>query len=274
MSKLVQRIALLTLGWEDLPKSVSVFGSPSSERLVEPTPAVLAQLGDGTWALLDTGFNTALVRDPALYERFYPNPDYSPSLPSADDEPLLTAFESAGLTIDEISMVALSHLHHDHAGGLKLFAGRVPIHLQRRELERGLDVSIPAEHEARARIDYDDPRIDWHLADGLVELAPGLTAIPTYGHTVGHQSFMVELDPSVGGGGYIFAFDAADLTENIEEELPLGGFIGSDPSITIPPIRKLKALAMERGFILVPGHDPNVWPALTASLADRFKEVR
>ena len=76
------------------------------------------------------------------------------------------------------------------------------------------------------RIDFDDPSIDWRLADGEAEIAPGITAVPTYGHTPGHQSFVVELDESVGGDGFVFAFDAADLTENIEHELAIGGFIG------------------------------------------------
>ncbi len=79
--------------------------------------------------------------------------------------------------------------------------------------------------------------IDWRLADGEAEIAPGITAVPTYGHTPGHQSFVVELDESVGGDGFVFAFDAADLTENIEHELAIGGFIGVEPEETIEPIR-------------------------------------
>ena len=67
----VRRIILLTLGWEELPKSVSVYGAPEDQRLREPVPGVLLQT-DGGWVLLDTGFNTALVRDPALYRRFFP----------------------------------------------------------------------------------------------------------------------------------------------------------------------------------------------------------
>ena len=108
------------------------------------------------------------------------------------------------------------------------------------------------------------------LADGEVEIAPGVTAIPTYGHTPGHQSFMVELDDSVGGGGFVFAFDAADLTENIEHELPVGGAVEIDPRETVGPIRHLKKLAAERGFELIPGHDPDVWPALTERFARQF----
>lgn len=59
----VRRIVLLTLGWEDLPKSVSVHGAPEDIRMREPVPGVLLQT-DGGWVLLDTGFNTALIRDP------------------------------------------------------------------------------------------------------------------------------------------------------------------------------------------------------------------
>jgi glyoxylase-like metal-dependent hydrolase (beta-lactamase superfamily II) len=126
------------------------------------------------------------------------------------------------------------------------------------------------EQHAFARVDYDDPRIDWQLHDGETQIAPGITVIPTYGHTPGHQSFVVELDESVGGGGFVFAFDAADLTENIEHELPIGGVVDVDPAETVEPIRRLKKLAAEKGFTLVPGHDPHVWPELTRSLAERF----
>lgn len=271
MGNHVRRIVLLTLGWEDLPKAVSVYGTPPSERMREPVPGVLLQT-DGGWLLIDTGFNTALIRDPALYQRYYPNVEYVPIL-RGDGEPVAEALDDVGIDIDDVHAVAVSHLHHDHAGGLKLFAGRAPVHAQRRELDYGMSNHPEPEKHAMARVDYDDPRIDWRLADGEVEIAPGVTAVPTYGHTPGHQSFVVELDESVGGGGFVFAFDAADLTENIEHELPIGGFVDVDPAETVQPIRRLKRLAADRGFTLVPGHDPVVWPKLTVEFADRFRQA-
>jgi N-acyl homoserine lactone hydrolase len=108
--------------------------------------------------------------------------------------------------------------------------------------------------------------IDWCFADGDTEIAPGVRAIKTAGHTPGHQSFMVRYDQSVGGGGFIFAFDAADLAENIQRELPIGGFVGCDPSDTLENIRRLKALAVAEHLRLVPGHDPKVWPRLAKDL--------
>lgn len=272
----VRRIILLTLGWEELPKSVSVHGAPAEERMREPVPGVLLQT-DGGWVLLDTGFNTALVRDPYLYRRFFPTIEYRPVLPGPG-EPIEQRLAEVGVDIDQIHTVAVSHLHHDHAGGLKLFAGKVPVHAQRRELEYGLSNHPEPEHNAIVRVDFDDPRIDWRLADGEAEIAPGVTAVPTYGHTPGHQSFVVQLDKSVSRGdapadGYVFAFDAADLTENIEHELAIGGFIDVEPEETVEPIRRLKKLAADKGFPLIPGHDPHVWPELTQHFHERFGAV-
>ncbi|MFE9445762.1 N-acyl homoserine lactonase family protein [Streptomyces sp. NPDC006602] len=267
----VREIVLLTLGWEDLPKSVSVLGAPSTERLREPVPGVLLHC-DGGWLLLDTGFNAALVNDPVLRRRFHGGP-VKAILPGPG-EPLEEALAEAGIDMDQIHAVGLSHLHNDHAGGLKHFAGRVPVHVQQTELDYGLSGHPEPERNAIYRIDFDDPRIDWRTATGDVEIAPGVTAVLTAGHTPGHQSFVVTLDESVGGGGFVFAFDAADLTENIEHELPVGGSIGVDPAETVEPIRRLKRLAADRGYRLVPGHDPVVWPALTSELADRFTGLR
>jgi glyoxylase-like metal-dependent hydrolase (beta-lactamase superfamily II) len=78
---------------------------------------------------------------------------------------------------------------------------------------------------------------------------------------------VVRIDPSAGGGGFVFAFDAADLTENIEREVAVGGRIGASPEQSVAQIRKLKRIAAELGYRLVPGHDPDAWPALTAELA-------
>jgi glyoxylase-like metal-dependent hydrolase (beta-lactamase superfamily II) len=263
MRRGVRRIVPLTLGWEELPKSVSVHGAPPGERLREPVPGILLEC-DGGWLLLDTGFNTALIRDPALRRRFHGDPASRPILPGPGEPLEEEALAQAGIELTDIHVVAVSHLHLDHAGGLKHFAGRVPVHVQRAELAYGLSGHPEPERHGIYRIDFDDPRIDWRQADGDVEIAPGVTAVLTAGHTPGHQSFVVDL---AEGGGFVFAFDAADLTENIEQELPIGGVIGVDPAETVEPIRRLKRIAAERGYRLVPGHDPVEWPRLTAQLA-------
>lgn len=264
----VRKIVLLTLAWENLPKSVSVHGASSVERIREPIPGILLQT-DGGWLLLDTGFNTALLRDPHLRRRFYPNVEHLPVIVE-QGEPIEDSLDKVGINFDDIHAVGLSHLHLDHAGGLKLFAGRVPVHVQREELSWGLAGHPKPEEHHIFRVDFDDPNIEWRLADGDTDIATGVRAVATPGHTVGHQSFVVDLDDSVGGGGFVFAFDAADLTENIEDELAVGSFIDVEPEETIEQIRRLKSLAAALGYRLIPGHDPVVWPRLTAEFEHRF----
>jgi N-acyl homoserine lactone hydrolase len=269
----VRRVLPLTFGWEDLPETVSIHGGDPTRRLREPVPGVLLEL-DGGWMLLDTGFNAPLVRDPLLYRRFHGrNRDIHAELLPDDRDSLEAAFELVGVDPGDVVVVALSHLHNDHAGGLRWFAGQTPVHLQRRELDYGLTGGRPGdgpEQHGMFRIDFDDPAIDWRLADGEAELAPGVLAVPTYGHTPGHQSFVVTLEEHAAGEygvpGFVFAFDAADLQRNINEELAVGGFIDCPPEQTVDAIRRLKAIARQRGYRLVPGHDPEVWPAFTREL--------
>ncbi len=265
----VREVVLLTLGWEVLPKSVSVEGAPDDVVLVEPVPGVLLHC-DGGWLLVDTGFNTALLRDAALARRFHPEHAVVRSVLPGPGEPLDEALDAVGIDLRDVAAVAVSHLHVDHAGALKLFAGRAPVHAQRAELSYGMDRSADAERHAVYRVDFDDPSHDWRLADGDAEIAPGVTAVSTPGHTPGHQSFVVDLDPSVGGGGLVLACDAADLVENIDDEVSVGGRIDAGPEVSVAAIRRLKAIGAERGYRVVPGHDPHLWPALTREYAQRF----
>jgi N-acyl homoserine lactone hydrolase len=259
----VRRVIPLIVGWERLPKSFSVHGDRSGAELIEPVPVVLLDTDDG-WTLLDTGVNVAIVNDRPLYERLHGrNHDIVPILPDVDGEPLEHALAAHGVALADIRRIYLSHLHNDHAGGLRLFERSVPVWVQRRELEYGLSDHPFPERHGMFRIDFDDPEIDWRLVDGDTELAPGIRAVLTPGHTPGHQSFVIDLPD---GSGYVFAFDAGDLTENFERELAVGGFVHCEAEDTIAPIRRLGTIAAKSGYRLIPGHDPVVWPALLEEL--------
>jgi glyoxylase-like metal-dependent hydrolase (beta-lactamase superfamily II) len=261
---LVRRILPLTFGWEELPITISIHrshGVDDTVRLREPVPGVLCEV-DGGWVLLDAGFNAPIVRDPFFYRRFHSH-GVEAILPPTEADPMEWAFERVGIDPGDVVAVGLSHLHNDHAGGVRWFADRAPLHCQARELAYGLGEHPAAEQHAIFRIDFDDPTIDWRLAEGDTEIAPGITAVATYGHTPGHQSFVVDLD---GGGGFVFAFDAADLQRNIDEELSVGSLVDSTPEESIEAIRRLKSIAAERGYRLMPGHDPDVWPAFEAEM--------
>jgi len=256
----VRRVVPLTFGWEHISKRYSVRGG-ADVRLREPVPGVLVEV-DGGWLLLDTGFNTPVLLDDLLRRRLAYEGIEDELVGDAGDT-MERAFELVGVDPRDVVLVALSHLHYDHAGGIRFFAGKVPMFCQAREHAYGLAEGQGLAKSAFHRVDYDDSAIDWRLADGDVELAPGITAIATYGHTPGHQSFVVDL---VDGGGFVFAFDAADLQENLDGELAPGYFVDDDEAMAVESIRRLKAIAAEKGYRVIPGHDPDVWPAFTAEL--------
>jgi glyoxylase-like metal-dependent hydrolase (beta-lactamase superfamily II) len=222
--------------------------------------AVLIGLDDG-WTLLDTGMNTAIVRDGPLRERFF-GPDHAvePVLPDGDGEPLLDALAAHGVAPGDVRRIVLSHLHYDHAGGLRLFPG-VPVFIQYAELEWGLSGHPGPERAGAFRLDYDDPAIDWRLLDGDATIAPGLEVLSTPGHTPGHQSVLA--------GGVLFGCDVADLQENIDREIGPGGFVGDDPEPARRSMLRAKAVAVERGVPLVPWHCPVTWPAFCRAAVDR-----
>jgi glyoxylase-like metal-dependent hydrolase (beta-lactamase superfamily II) len=250
----------LTFGWEHIPESISLQGGDPGRRLREPVPGVLLEV-DGGWMLLDTGFNTPILLDDLLRRRMV-HMGIEDELVGDEGDSIERAFELVGVDPADVVAVAVSHLHYDHAGGIRWFAEHAPIHCQQRELDHALAQRAP-EPQALCRIDFDDHRIDWRLADGDVELAPGVTAVATYGHTVGHQSFVVDL---AGGGGFVVAFDAADLQHNLDHEVAPGSVATGDVDEAVESIRRLKRIAAERGYRVIPGHDPDVWPAFTAEM--------
>ena len=111
--------------------------------------------------------------------------------------PIVPAMRAAGFDPASVDVVAMSHLHFDHAGGLLLADGtrafpRATIVAQRAEWAIALD-SNP-----RLVASYDQPELSlvraWGAegeADGERELLPGVSVVPTGGHSFGHQAVVV-----------------------------------------------------------------------------------
>jgi N-acyl homoserine lactone hydrolase len=81
---------------------------------------------------------------------------------------------------------------------------------------------------------------------------PGVRAIETPGHTAGHMSMLVELPE---GPPILLCGDAADLGENLADEIALGRCWRDDEAMAVASIRRLKQRAAEAGAELWPNHD-------------------
>jgi N-acyl homoserine lactone hydrolase len=276
------RLLTLQLGAERVPKALSVRGG-GARLLWVPVIALLVETSVG-WVLLESGLGRAALDDPATdagyadaARAYGANPDLPGSagahLPPAappdarftwglDGDPLTAALGRHGVGVQDLALAALSHLHLDHTGGLPaLAAAGVPVAVQRAELEfvrSGRAVAAGGYRPA----DWEGHRVEWRELDGDAELAPGLQALATPGHTPGHMSYRVDLPAT---GTWIFAIDAADLGENLLDLVPPGSVAGGTPEDERAAVASLERLAAETRRLdarLVPGHDGLMWNAI------------
>jgi glyoxylase-like metal-dependent hydrolase (beta-lactamase superfamily II) len=110
---------------------------------------------------------------------------------------ILPALEAAGFAPETVDVVAVSHLHFDHAGGVLRADGSLAF-------PRASFVAQLAEWEIalgdnpRLVASYDQPELrlvrDLGLpgtVTGDVEILPGVSVVPTGGHSAGHQGVIV-----------------------------------------------------------------------------------
>jgi N-acyl homoserine lactone hydrolase len=98
----------------------------------------------------------------------------------------------------DVKIVINSHLHFDHCGQNAVFQ-HAPFYVQRPELERA------RREEKRTSEWFDFAGAQFELVDGDAQVADGIRVLATPGHTVGHQSVLVE----TADGGAVMIGDAA-----------------------------------------------------------------
>lgn len=247
------RLHPLILGYEPIRESISIPGGDPAVFLLEPVTAVAVVHVDG-WLLLDSGFNVDVVRDPRTRAEYLNWDSYTALLPPGD--PLGDRVGELGLRWEDLRGCAISHVHADHTGGLRLLGPQVPVLLQRDEYAFARTIPDLAEKHVVIPGDYLREDLDIVLLDGDTVLAPGVSAIDTRGHTPGHQSFVVELPHRT----VVLACDAADLRRNVEDGLPSGTVMrAQDEPHALAAIRRLQQLDSRPGTEVWPGHDPNWW---------------
>ena len=125
---------------------------------------------------------------------------------------IVPALANAGFVADSVDVVAMSHLHFDHAGGLLRVDGsrafpRARIVAQRAEW----DVALGDNPRLTASYVVPELRLvrDWGAegwVDGERELIPGVSVVPTGGHSAGHQAVIVRGRGGPGKHSGVVAF--------------------------------------------------------------------
>ncbi len=203
---------------------------------------------DGRLLLVDTGETAAIGNLP--FARFEVKPE--DELPSA-----LTA---AGLSLDEVDTVVLTHLHSDHMDGAVHVRGPVLVHdreiafsrtLTSRVFQRVLRQPVPS------GVDFQPLTLDGGPF-GAFSHSRALTAderivaVSTPGHTPGHMSIVCVDDD----GRHVLL--AGDTTDSLEQLLDRrSDAVSPKPKVTVATIDAILAHGREHPTVYLPAHDPD-----------------
>lgn len=208
--------------------------------------------------VVDTG-EVAASSDPRHYPALNPYLRRATRFDIARDEEIDAQLRRAGLAVDQVRWVVLTHLHTDHAGGLGYFRD-AEIVMSREEWDsaRGL------RGRGRGYLPQFFPR--W-LRPRTVELqghpvgpfpasyplteAGDVLLVPTRGHTFGHLSVLVD---QPGGPRLVLAGDAS-----YRQDLMLDGVIdgvAADEKAAKETLTWLQRYVREQPTVYLPAHDP------------------
>ena len=231
---------MLNVGWINAAAGIWRRDDDLDREIRFPVPAYLIETAEHR-ILVDTGLHPDAVADAAGH---YGRPDGIGPFRLEQDASIA---EQVDLT--SISMVVLTHLHFDHAGGLGLLPASVPIVVQRREWEAGGNADaiarnffLPVDYRpAGERVTLVDGDHDL-LGDGSVEL------LLTPGHTPGHQSVRV-------GDGLVIGADVSHFASGLDDHrFPIFADDFTAQAASADRLRKLR----DAGTVVLPGHDPDV----------------
>lgn len=233
------RVQLLNSGWMTASAALWRRGEDPQERARCPVPAYLIDTAEER-ILVDTGLHPEACADGAA---FYESPETMSLFSLELDRPVHEQVD-----LGTVTMVVLTHLHWDHAGGLPFVPASVPLVIQRREWEAGQDPDaikrnffFPRDYavdESRLVLVDEDHDL---LGDGSIEL------LLTPGHTPGHQSLRV--------GDLVIGADVVHYAAGLDDRrFPA---FGDDLEAQGRSAERLRELR-DAGLTVMPGHDPDV----------------
>jgi N-acyl homoserine lactone hydrolase len=228
---------MLNVGWMTAAAGLWRRDDEEPEKPVRlPVPVYLIETG-GERILIDTGLH------PGASAGHY------------GELPAMALFEfeqgkslAEQVDLESLTMVVLTHLHFDHAGGLTAIPSSVPVVLQRTEWEAGKDRAaiernfyIPSDY---AGVESELVLVDGDhdlLGDGSVEL------LSTPGHTPGHQSVRL--------GDLVLGADVAYFASGLDDHrFPAFADDREEQARSAERLRGLR----DEGLTVRPGHDPEV----------------
>ncbi len=173
---------------------------------------------------------------------------------------LVARLADLGLTPADIDLVVNTHLHSDHAGGnTALVDGAVvPTFPRARYCVQRREWAAASFPDERTRATYLPENLQplasqLRLLNGDERLTPSVRCLVTRGHTLAHQSVLIES----GGQRALFLGDLAPFTVHLERLAWITAF-DTEPLETLETKRAIVRWAVEDDLLLIFDHDPRV----------------
>lgn len=199
--------------------------------------------------LVDLGFPPAYHKDPVGASRADNLHEFGRVLELEPENSPQGQLALIDLAPNDVDVLVLTHTDIDHIGDPGQF-GHASIVVGRPERNFGQ----PRELGAATRINW-PPEAEYELITSDTQLAQGVTALWTPGHSPGHLSLLVRLpqnDP------VLIAGDAISRPSEPDE----GYGNAADPEKAAESASKLLEIARTEQAFMIYGHDPEQWPAL------------
>lgn len=224
------------------------FPCDEKNNIAQETNCVLVQDGERN-ILIDTGYGSKFTeKQRKIFE-------------SEEGDPLVENLRKAGLAVEDIDTVVLSHLHFDHAGGatqLREDGSLVPTFPNAEYVAQRLEWVTATAGFPELKTAYPQENLlplkesgQLRLVDGNVEFVPGIRGIITGGHTKGHTALVIES----GGEGAVYLGDICPTTRHLPT---LWGMAYDVDCLEVRRNRpELLGMIVENGWWALFDHDPD-----------------
>ena len=216
-------------------------------KITVPIPSYLIVHPKGR-IVFDSGLNLATQTNPESYitsagmrfNKFYFTPG----------EEISARLESVDIAPEDVNLIVNSHLHYDHAGGNALLPN-ADILVQEPEWIHAC--GRPDDDVAYRKIDFETGQHVRQVRGEHDIFGDGsVVALPTYGHTPGHQSLRIRTDK----GEFILCGDACYLRHALDNDHLPGILHDREAALrAFALFRKFEAAGARICF----GHDPEFW---------------